>query len=80
MEGNKVNLYPNFDNTNLIAMEKIAKAVHKAYCDEFERQKGYRYWTNGNYDKLPEETKEYDRVTIRAVLKELFPAPEQPNC
>lgn len=52
-------------------IEKIAAVVHLAYCTERLKQGKERYWTGGDYDKLDDATKEYDRVTIRAVLKEI---------
>ena len=50
-------------------LEPICEAVHKAYCDERIRQGEEPYWTNGDYNKLDDATKEYDRVTVRAVLQ-----------
>ena len=51
------------------AIEHLARLVHKAYCVEYERQKGEPYWTKGDYDLLDEDTKEYDRVTVRAIVE-----------
>lgn len=50
-------------------IEKICEAVHKAYCSERIRQGKEPYWTNGDYSLLDEPTKEYDRATVKAVLK-----------
>lgn len=50
-------------------IEFICEAVHKAYCDERVRQGKEPYWTGGDYNKLDEATKDYDRATVRAVLK-----------
>ncbi|KKL78870.1 hypothetical protein LCGC14_2020500 [marine sediment metagenome] len=50
-------------------IEKLVEAVHKAYCDERIRQRKETYWTNGDYNKLDEVAKEYDRATVRAVLE-----------
>jgi hypothetical protein len=52
-------------------IEKIASAVHVAYCDDYLKRKGIPYWTNGDYSLLNEETKEIDRATVRAVLRAL---------
>ena len=52
-------------------IEKLAEAVHKAYCAEYEIQHGEVYWTHGDYSLLDEDTKELDRATVRAVLLEL---------
>ena len=49
-------------------MERLAEAVHKAYCLRYKQVHGKEYWTKGDYSLLDEETKEYDRVTVRAVL------------
>ncbi len=49
-------------------IEEISETVHKAYCTQYEKKHGKSYWTNGDYSKLNEETKEFDRVTVRAVL------------
>ena len=58
------------------AIEEIAEAVHKAYCAERIRQGKEPYWTGGDYSKLDEPTKDYDRATVRAVLAELQTMPE----
>ena len=52
----------------MIDMEKVCEAVHKAYCSERIRQGKEPYWTKGDYSLLDEPTKEFDRVTVRAVL------------
>lgn len=49
-------------------IEAICAKVHLAYCSERLRQGNEPYWTRGDYEKLDENTKEYDRVTVRAVL------------
>ena len=50
-------------------IELICEAVHKAYCDERLKQHRETYWTGGDYNKLDEATKDYDRETVKAVLK-----------
>ena len=50
-------------------IEELSEAVHKAYCRQYEKKHSKPYWTNGDYSKLDEETKEFDRVTVRAVLE-----------
>ncbi len=51
-------------------IEEIAEEVHKAYCEHFKKvHPGEEYWTKGDYSLLDDNIKEYDRVTIRAVLK-----------
>lgn len=49
-------------------IEAFSRIVHHAYCEEYQRQKGEAYWTKGDYDLLDEETKEYDRITTRAIF------------
>lgn len=53
----------------IVDIETICKAVHKAYCEERIRQKKEPYWTGGDYSKLDEATKDYDRAIVRAVLQ-----------
>jgi hypothetical protein len=51
--------------------EMICKKVHQVYCKYYKEIKGEEYWTKGDYNKLTEEGKEYDRQTVRAVLEQL---------
>lgn len=57
-----------------IDMEELAAVVHKAYCAEYERQHGQPYWTKGDYSKLDDNVKEFDRVTVKAVVFAIFPS------
>ena len=41
--------------------EKLSAEIHKCYCRAYERRFGKAYWTGGDYSKLDEETKDYDR-------------------
>lgn len=52
-------------------IEKLAEAVHKAYCAQRIKEGKEPYWTGGDYSKLDEATKDYDRATVRAVLRAL---------
>ena len=52
-------------------IELLSEAVHKAYCKCYERKHGKPYWTNGDYSKLDDETKGFDRATVHAVLQVL---------
>lgn len=52
-----------------IDIESICEKVHQAYCKYHLENKGIEYWTKGDYSKLTEEGKEYDRRIVRAVLK-----------
>jgi hypothetical protein len=49
-------------------IEAVCEQVHKAYCKYHLEHKGVEYWTKGDYSKLNEDGKEYDRRTVRAVL------------
>ena len=49
-------------------IEYICEVVHKAYCKERIKQGRDPYWTDGDYSKLDEATKDYDRVIVKAVL------------
>ncbi len=49
-------------------IEKLATAVHKAYCENHKIRTGKDYWTRGDYNRLDDTTKEIDRATVRAVL------------
>ena len=50
-------------------IEKISEKVHKAYCKEYKKQHGKDYWTKGDYSKLTEETKDFDRKIVKVLLK-----------
>jgi len=54
-----------------VDIERICEKVHQAYCKYHLENKGTEYWTKGDYNKLSEEGKEYDRRTVRAVLDAL---------
>ena len=63
--------------TEYIDIEAVCEKVHKAYCKYHLENKGIEYWTKGDYSKLTEEGKEYDRRTVKAVLEALkIPKPE----
>lgn len=47
------------------AMEKLAAEVCGVYCAERLRQGREPYWTGGDYTKLDEPTKDYDRAFIQ---------------
>ena len=49
-------------------VEKLAERVHWAYCASYEARHGTPYWTKGDYSLLDDETKEIDRVVVRAVI------------
>ena len=49
-------------------MERLAEAVHRAYCKNYALRTGKEYWTKGDYSCLDEATKQIDRETVKAVL------------
>lgn len=50
-------------------MEKLAEAVHRAYCKSYALRTGKEYWTKGDYSCLDEATKQIDRETVKAVIE-----------
>jgi hypothetical protein len=44
--------------------EEISARVHQIYCEQYEKDNGKPYWTNGDYSKLDERTKQYDRNIV----------------
>jgi len=52
-------------------IESLAAEVHKVYCDQRIKNGQEPYWTNGDYSKLDEPTKEYDRAMARWYLNKL---------
>ena len=44
--------------------EKLAEKVHKVYCEQYLKDNGKPYWTEGDYSKLDERTKQYDRNIV----------------
>lgn len=49
-------------------IERLSAEIHKCYCRAYERRFGKPYWTNGDYSKLDEATKDYDREMARFVM------------
>ena len=54
-----------------VDMEVLAAAVHDAYCRYYIKTHNKPYWTKGDYNLLDEDTKEIDRETVRAVLRQI---------
>jgi hypothetical protein len=52
-------------------IESVSAEIHKCYCRAYERRFGKPYWTNGDYSKLDEETKNYDREMARWHLEQI---------
>jgi len=44
--------------------EKLSAEVHQVYCKAYEKRFGKPYWTGGDYTKLKEESKDYDRAFV----------------
>ena len=54
--------------------EELSAKIHKIYCVQYEKDNGKPYWTNGDYSKLDEKTKQYDRNIadfIFSILQEI---------
>ena len=54
-------------------IEEVSADIHKCYCRAYERRFGKPYWTNGDYSKLDEPTKDYDREMAIWELLKLVP-------
>lgn len=52
-------------------IEEISAEIHKCYCRAYEKRFGKPYWTNGDYSKLDEPTKDYDREMARWHISEV---------
>lgn len=50
-------------------IEKISAEIHGVYCKQYQKNNGSPYRTNGDYSKLDEPTKDYDRVLVRWIIK-----------
>lgn len=51
-------------------IELLSEQIHHIYCEQYEKDHGEPYWTHGDYSKLKEETKEYDRNIARFIINE----------
>ena len=58
-------------------LEKLAEEVHHLYCAQYLKDHGEEYWTKGDYSKLEERIKEYDRNIVRWHLEALTLADKQ---
>jgi hypothetical protein len=54
-------------------VEALAQLIHKAYCNYCLEVKGEDYWTQGDYNKLDDITKEADRYIARFIIQFLGP-------
>jgi hypothetical protein len=57
-------------------IEVLSAEIHKCYCRAYEKRYGKPYWTNGDYSKLDEPTKDYDREMARWHIASLSAKPE----
>lgn len=55
--------------TNRETLETLSEKIHHLYCEQYFADNGKYYWTEGDYSKLDERTKEYDRNIARFILK-----------
>ena len=53
------------------AFELIAEQIHKVHCRAYTKIIGLPYWTGGDYSKLDELTKDYDRAFARWHLAQI---------
>lgn len=67
-----MNQIPNIEET-----EALSEKIHHLYCAQYEKDHGEPYWTNGDYSKLDERTKEYDRNIARFINHQLQKAREE---
>lgn len=52
-------------------VEQLSVQIHQLYCEQYEKDHKEPYWTKGDYSKLEERVKEYDRNIARFHLKAL---------
>ena len=50
-------------------LELLSEEIHKIYCKQYIKINRKEYWTKKDYFKLNEETKEFDRVNVRFMIK-----------
>lgn len=67
--------YNNYMDTEEI--EKLSEEIHHLYCAQYLQDHGTPYWTEGDYSKLDERTKEYDRNIARFMSTHLTARYEQ---
>lgn len=58
-------------NDSLRNIEQLSAEIHKLYCIQYEKDHGESYWTGGDYSKLEERVKEYDRNIARFVTEQV---------
>lgn len=50
-------------------IETLSEQIHRLYCEQYEKDHDKPYWTTGNYSKLEERVKEYDRNIARFIFE-----------
>lgn len=50
-------------------IEKLSEKIHHLYCAQYEKDHGNPYHTGGDYSKLDERMKEYDRNIARFITQ-----------
>ena len=55
-------------------IERLSEEIHHLYCAQYLKDTGTPYWTGGDYSKLDEKAKEYDRNIARWHLEAKVPA------
>ena len=49
--------------------EALSEKIHQIYCKQYLKDKGEEYWTKGDYSKLDDRVKEYDRAIVRFIIE-----------
>ena len=56
-------------------IEALAAETHQIYCQAYKERFGKEYWTGGDYSKLDEPTKEYDRLFVKWAISRFSKPP-----
>lgn len=56
--------------TQADTLEVLSAVIHQIYCDQYLKDHQVPYWTGGDYSKLDEKTKEYDRNIARFIMSD----------
>lgn len=54
-------------------IEGLAERIHWVYCEQHKKNEGKEYWSGGDYYKLEEKVKDYDRAMARFILENFTP-------
>lgn len=58
-------------------LEALSEEIHHLYCAQYLKDHGKPYWTEGNYSKLDERTKECDRNIARFIARKIAEARDE---